>query len=101
MSKKSLIRRNEKRKKIISNSVAKRSSLKKVANNTLLKFEERLSAQIELSKMSKNSSPVRFRNRCAITGRPRGNLSKFGLSRNVVRELASWGHIPGLVKSSW
>lgn len=101
MAKKSLIRRNEKRKKISILQKAKRTKLATVAKDDSLPFEERLVAQIKLSEMSKNGSKIRYRNRCSLSGRPRGNFRKFGLSRIALRELASWGQIPGLVKSSW
>jgi small subunit ribosomal protein S14 len=101
MAKKSLITRNARRIKISSNSKIKRDKLKKIIKNSNLPFNERLNAQIKLSEMVKDSSKVRVRNRCALTGRPRGNLRKFGVSRNVLRELAAWGQAPGLIKSSW
>ena len=101
MAKKSLITRNARRLKISSNCKTKREKLKKIIKNVNISFGERLVAQIKLSEMKKDGSKVRVRNRCALTGRPRGNLRKFGISRIAVRELASWGQIPGLVKSSW
>lgn len=101
MAKKSLIRRNNKRKSISLLQKAKRQKLSDVAKNTALPFEERLVAQIKLSEMLKDGSKIRHRNRCGLSGRPRGNFRKFGLSRIALRELASWGQIPGLVKSSW
>jgi small subunit ribosomal protein S14 len=101
MAKKSLITRNARRLKISSNCKTKREKLKKIIKNVNISFGERLVAQIKLSEMKKDGSKVRVRNRCALTGRPRGNLRKFGISRIAVRELASWGQIPGLIKSSW
>ena len=101
MAKKSLITRNARRLKISSNCKTKREKLKKIIKNVNISFGERLVAQIKLSEMKKDGSKVRIRNRCALTGRPRGNLRKFGISRIAVRELASWGQIPGLIKSSW
>ena len=101
MAKKSLITRNAKRVKISSNCKTKREKLKKIIKNVNISFGERLVAQIKLSEMKKDGSKVRVRNRCALTGRPRGNLRKFGISRIAVRDLASWGQIPGLIKSSW
>lgn len=101
MAKKSLIRRNAKRTRLSSHHKAKRDNLKKIIKDSSLSFSDRLSAQIKLSQMVKDASKIRVRNRCALTGRPRGNLRKFGLSRIAVRELASWGQIPGLIKSSW
>ncbi len=101
MAKKSLTLRNEKRKKLATLQRAKRQKVIATAKDAALPFEERLAAQIKLSQMSRDSSRIRYRNRCGLTGRPRGNLRKFGLSRIAVRELASWGQIPGLIKSSW
>jgi small subunit ribosomal protein S14 len=101
MAKKSLITRNARRLKISSNCRTKREKLKKIIKNVNISFGERLVAQIKLSEMKKDGSKVRVRNRCALTGRPRGNLRKFGISRIAVRDLASWGQIPGLIKSSW
>ncbi len=101
MAKKSLIARNNKRKSMSSSFSKKRTNLLSILSNRSISFEERLKAQIDLAKLPRNSSPTRVRMRCAITGRARGNLKKFGLSRIVVRELASWGHLPGLIKSSW
>jgi len=101
MAKKSLVRRNEKRKKIVTLQRAKRQKIIAVCKDESASFEDRLAAQIQLSQMSRDSSRSRIRNRCGLTGRPRGNLRKFGMSRIAVRELASWGQIPGLIKSSW
>jgi small subunit ribosomal protein S14 len=101
MAKKSAILKNNKRKILIENNKDKRSLLLKTTKNTSLSFGDRLEAQIKLSQMSPNTSRVRYRNRCALSGRPRGNLRKFGLSRIALRDLASWGQIPGLIKSSW
>lgn len=101
MAKKCLIRRNKKREKLFSLYKEKRKSLIEIACNHNLSFEERLAAQSGLSKMPRDGSLSRQRRRCALTGRPRGNLRKFGMSRIAVRELASWGQIPGLIKSSW
>ena len=101
MAKKSLVKRNARRIKISSYSKIKRSKLKKIIKDSNIPFNERLTAQIRLSQMVKDGSRVRVRNRCALSGRPRGNLRKFGISRIAVRELASWGQIPGLIKSSW
>ena len=101
MAKKSLIKRNARIIKISSSCKAKRDKLKKIIKDLNVPFNERLLAQIKLSEMVRDASKVRVRNRCALTGRPRGNLRKFGISRIAVRELASWGQIPGLIKSSW
>ncbi len=101
MAKKSLTIRNSKRQRLSLLHKEKRSNLIKILKNTDLSFEDRLIAQIKLSTMPRDGSVSRFRRRCALTGRPRGNLRKFGMSRIAVRELASWGQIPGLIKSSW
>lgn len=101
MAKNSAILKNNRRKKLIDLQTKKRSELTKIAKNSELSFDERLEAQIKLSEMPRNGSKVRHRNRCALTGRPRGNFRKFGLSRIALRDLASWGQIPGLIKSSW
>jgi len=101
MAKKSSVLKNEKRKKLSQLHRAKREKLHAIPDNESASFEERLEAQIKLSQMPRDGSKSRYRNRCALSGRPRGNLRKFGLSRIAVRELASWGQIPGLIKSSW
>lgn len=101
MAKKSLTRRNKKREKLSSLHRVKRQKLITLSADENLSFEERLIAQTKLSQMPRDGSLCRHRRRCAITGRPRGNLRKFGMSRIAVRELASWGQIPGLIKSSW
>lgn len=101
MAKNSAVLKNNRRKKLIEIQSKKRIELTNIAKNTELSFDERLEAQIKLSEMPRNGSKVRHRNRCALSGRPRGNFRKFGLSRIALRDLASWGQIPGLIKSSW
>ncbi|MBU6338991.1 MAG: 30S ribosomal protein S14 [Rickettsiales bacterium] len=101
MAKKSLIRRNKVREKTSHLHEAKRSKLIEVSKDQSASFEDRLMAQIKLSEMPRDGSFSRYRNRCSLTGRPRGNFRKFGLSRIALRELASFGQIPGLIKSSW
>jgi len=101
MAKESSIYKNKKRKKLSEIHTGKRSALSVSAKDKSLPFEERLIAQIKLSQMPRDGSPSRYRNRCSLSGRPRGNFRKFGLSRIALRDLASWGQIPGLVKSSW
>jgi small subunit ribosomal protein S14 len=101
MAKKSIILRNEKRKKFVDLYKNQREILLSKIKDEKLSFDERLTSQIKLSKLPKDSSVVRYRNRCSITGRPRGNFRKFGICRIVLRDLASWGRVPGLVKSSW
>ena len=101
MAKKSAIERNEKRRKLTDRYAAKRAALKEIANDRSLPMEERFSARLKLAELPRNSSRVRIRNRCMISGRPRGNYRKFKMSRISLRDLASAGQIPGMVKSSW
>ena len=101
MAKKSSINKNLRRKELATRLKAKRSALLSIAKNVNTPFEDRLSAQTKLSELPRNSAEVRYRNRCSLTGRPRGVYRKFSLSRIAIRELASWGQIPGLIKSSW
>ena len=101
MAKKSAVNRNEMVKRLVKQVAAKREALKAVANNEALPLEERFAARLKLAKLPRNSSPVRIRNRCEITGRPRGYYRKLKMSRISLRELGSQGYIPGLVKSSW
>lgn len=101
MSKKSVVERNKKRQRLVKKFQEKRLELKKQVSNTNLSLEERMNAQAELTKLPKNSSSVRIRNRCSQTGRPRGFLGFFGVSRIVFRELASSGILPGVKKASW
>ena len=101
MAKQSLVRRNLKRKNLSQLKKVKRTKLIEAAKDISLPFEERLVAQIKVSELPREASKSRIRHRCSLTGRPRGNFRKFGLSRIALRELASWGQVPGLVKSSW
>ncbi|MBU6141320.1 MAG: 30S ribosomal protein S14 [Proteobacteria bacterium] len=101
MAKKSLTRRNKKRERISLLLREKRKKLISIASDENILFEARLAAQTKISEMPRDASYTRQRRRCGLTGRPRGNLRKFGMSRIAVRELASWGQIPGLIKSSW
>ena len=101
MAKKSLKRRNDKRINLSENFLQKRSYLKNIIDNQSIPMKERMDAFFRLSKMKKDSSKVRIRLRCNLTGRPRGNFRKFGVSRIALRELALIGQIPGLIKSSW
>ena len=101
MAKTSSIEKNKRRRKLAKRFEAKRKRLKAVANDLQLTPEERFAARLKLSKLPRNSSPDRYRLRCELTGRPRGNYRKFRLSRIALRELASTGQIPGVVKSSW
>ena len=101
MAKRSAIERNNKRRKLVVKNAARRAAMKEVARNRELAPEERFAAYLKLAKLPRNSSPVRIRNRCELTGRPRGYYRKLRISRIGLRELASEGHIPGMVKSSW
>lgn len=101
MAKKGMIERNERRKKLSKKYSSRRDCLKAVAYDKSKSFEERFAAQMKLSELPRNSSPVRVRNRCEITGRPRAYYRKFRISRIMLRELGSFGQIPGLIKSSW
>ena len=101
MAKLSAIQRNLKRIKLEKRYSNKRKKLKAIVINKKLPLEERFKAQLKLSKLPKNSSKIRIRNRCEITGRPHGLYRKLRISRIALRELASSGKIPGMVKSSW
>ena len=101
MAKKSSIENNKKRRKLVEAKKQTRMALKKIIMNKQLSTEERMRATYKLSEMPRNSSRVRIRNRCALTGRPRGYYRKFGLSRIALRELASAGMLPGVIKASW
>ncbi len=101
MAKKSSIAKQRKRERLVKNKWDKRAALKAIIMDMKKPMEERLSAVDSLNQMPKNSSPVRLRNRCQLTGRARGVLRKFKLSRLCFREMASQGLIPGIVKASW
>ncbi|REJ77772.1 MAG: 30S ribosomal protein S14 [Acidobacteria bacterium] len=101
MAKVSKIVKNQKRKKLVARYAEKRKALKKIINNPDSTPEEVDDAVIRLQKLPRDASPVRVVNRCSQTGRPRGYLRKFGISRVALRELALEGQIPGVVKSSW
>ena len=101
MAKTSSIQRNLKRIKLVKKFSKKRKELKKIIKNKNLPLEERFNAQLKLAKLPRNSAKIRIRNRCEITGRPRGVYRKFKISRIALRELASKGIIPGMTKSSW
>ena len=101
MAKKSAVERNKKREKLVAKYAPKRAALMATANNLSLTAEERFAARLKLAELPRNSSAVRVRMRCGLTGRPRGNYRKFKLCRIALRELASLGQIPGMVKSSW
>ena len=101
MAKISKVVKNEKRKKTVAKYAERRTELKKIINNPESTPEQVDAAQLQLQKLPRNASPVRVRNRCSQTGRPRGYLRKFGISRVTFRELSLQGQIPGVVKSSW
>ena len=101
MAKTSSIDKNRKRTQLVKRLAAKRARLKAAASNKQLPPEERFAARLKLAEMPRNSSATRLKNRCELTGRPRGYYRKFKLSRIALRELASAGQIPGMVKSSW
>ena len=101
MAKTSSIQRNLKRIKLVKKFLKKRESLKKIIKNKKLPLEERFAAQLKLAKIPRNSTKVRIRNRCEITGRPHGVYRKLKISRIALRDLASKGKIPGMTKSSW
>jgi small subunit ribosomal protein S14 len=101
MAKLSSIEKNNRRARMIKKHAVKRAALKAVIMNRETAFEDRMQAQIALAAMPRNSSKVRYRNRCELTGRARGNYRKFKLSRIKLRELGSFGRIPGLTKASW
>jgi small subunit ribosomal protein S14 len=101
MAKKSSIEKNKKRERLAKQYAAKRARLKAIAENDQLPMEERFTARLKLAELPRNSSRVRIRNRCELSGRPRGVYRKFKLSRIALRDLASTGQIPGMVKASW
>src|SRR3990167_3271961 len=101
MAKKSSVEKNKKRMRMVEQYKDRRLTLKKATVDLSLTLEERMAAQAKLSDLPKNSSAVRVRNRCSQTGRPRGYLRFFGVSRIVFRELASAGLLPGVRKASW
>ena len=101
MAKLALIEREKKRARLVAKYADKRATLKAIIDDQEKSEEERYSARLELQQLPRNANPTRQRNRCAITGRPRGTFRKFGLARNKIREIAFKGEIPGLTKASW
>lgn len=101
MAKKALVNRDLKRRDTVKKFAAKRAELMTVVNNQKLSPEERYEARLKLQKLPRDASPVRLRNRCALTGRPRGVYRKFGLGRSKLRDIAMRGDIPGVIKASW
>ena len=101
MAKTALIQRELKRDKLVAKYAPKMAELKAIANDFKKSDEERAAARLELQKLPRNANPTRQRNRCAITGRPRGTFKQFGLGRAKIREMAFAGDIPGITKASW
>jgi len=101
MAKTSLIQREAKREALVAKYAKKRAELTAIIDDAKRSDEERYVARLELQKLPRNSNPTRLRNRCNLTGRPRGTFRKFGLARNKSRELAFKGDIPGVIKASW
>lgn len=101
MAKAALIQRELKRDKLVAKYAAKHAELKTISNDAKRSDEERAAARLGLQALPRNANPTRQRNRCAITGRPRGTFRQFGLARAKIRELAFAGDIPGIVKASW
>jgi small subunit ribosomal protein S14 len=101
MAKTAVINRDLKRRKTVKKFAKKRAELQAVIDNAKISDEDRFAARQKLQQMPRDSSPTRLRNRCKLTGRPRGVFRKFGLGRNKLREIAMQGEIPGVVKASW
>ena len=101
MAKTSMVNREIKRAKLVKQHGAKREALKAIVSSTTASYEEKMEAAVKLQKLPRDSSPSRQRNRCALTGRPRGVYSKFGLGRNMLRAATMRGDVPGLRKASW
>ncbi len=101
MAKAAMVQREVKRAKLVEKYAAKRAELKEIANNQDLPMEERFKARLKLAKLPRNSAPTRLHNRCQVTGRPKAYYRKLKVSRIALRQLASDGMIPGMVKSSW
>lgn len=101
MAKKSMVARETKRKKMVLKYVDKRNALREVIRDPKTSVEEKVTAQIQLQKLPRDSNATRIRNRCNLTGRPHGFYRKFGLSRNKLREATMRGDVPGVVKASW
>ncbi len=101
MAKLALINREQKRRETVKKFAAKRAELIAIIENQKAPEEERDAARARLQQLPRNASPVRLRNRCRLTGRPRGTFRKFGLARNKLRDIAMRGEIPGVIKASW
>ncbi|THF61326.1 30S ribosomal protein S14 [Pseudothauera rhizosphaerae] len=101
MAKLALINREDKRRKLVAKYAAKRAALVAQVKDTNLSEEERMAARLKIQQLPRNANPTRTRNRCSLTGRPRGVFRKFGLCRNKLREIAFRGEVPGMTKASW
>jgi small subunit ribosomal protein S14 len=101
MAKLAVINRQLKREKLVAKTAKKRAALQAVLDNPKISDEDKYAARLKIQALPRNANPTRLRNRCAITGRPRGVFRKFGLGRNKLREYAMKGEIPGVVKASW
>ena len=101
MAKTAMVQRDVKRRKMVNRDASKRAALKAIIKDRSVAPEERFQAVLKLAKMPRNGAKNRIRNRCALTGRPRGYYRKMNISRIALRELASTGELPGVVKSSW
>jgi len=101
VAKLALINRDEKRRKLAKKYAVKRAELVKIIDDQSIPEEDRFQARLKLQALPRNSNPTRQRNRCSLTGRPRGVYRKFGLGRNKLREFAMMGEIPGVIKASW
>ena len=101
MSKLALINRNEKRKKLVLKFAKRRAALEAIIANPKTSDDDKFAARLKIQQLPRNAHPTRVRNRCALTGRPRGYFRKFGLARNKLRDFAMRGEVPGIVKASW
>ncbi len=101
MAKLCMTERETKRRKMVEKFKVKRLALNEIINDSNATNEERMEARLKLHNLPRNSSPVRLRNRCALTGRPRGVYSKFGIARGKLRDLMMFGEVPGVTKASW
>jgi small subunit ribosomal protein S14 len=101
MAKTSILEREKKRSQLINKNFTKRTALREILKDPEASYEDKMSAQVKLQTMPRDSSPSRLRNRCRITGRPKGVYRKFGMCRNKLREAAMRGDVPGLTKASW
>ena len=101
MAKTSVVNRDKKRRAVVKKYAAKRKELLEIINNQRFSQEDRYAARLKMQQLPRDASPVRLRNRCALTGRPRGVYKKFGLGRAKLRDIALKGEIPGVIKASW